>query len=61
MMRIIPALALAATLALIAAAQTFSAGDLTIGPIWTRATPTCASTADGYLRITNASTTRTAC
>ena len=53
-MRIIPALAVAAILAQIAAAQTFSAGDLTIGPIWTRATPPGASTAVGYLRITNA-------
>jgi hypothetical protein len=39
-----------------AAAQTFSAGNLTIGPVWTRATPPGAKTAVGYLRITNKGT-----
>src|SRR5687768_16476118 len=34
-------------------AHGFQAGDLRIGHPWTRATPTGASTAAGYLKITN--------
>ena len=50
------ALALLGALALSApslSAHEFKAGDLQIGHPWTRATPTGASTAAGYVKITN--------
>ena len=37
-----------------ATAHTVSAGDLTIGPVWTRAAPPGASATAGYLTIANA-------
>ncbi len=45
--------ALAVMLTASLSAHSFQAGDLSIGHPWTRATPTGASTAAGYLKITN--------
>ncbi len=45
--------AIAMTLSAPLAAHEFKAGDLQIGHPWTRATPTGASTAAGYLKVTN--------
>ena len=44
------------TLVCPALAHTISAGSLTIGPVWTRATPPGASSAGGYLTVVNQGT-----